>query len=74
MSEFTDDTIFLLNSCEHIFHKECLERFCKEEISLKKGKLGCPECKKEIIYTDLKMLLAEDDLRKYDLQVIRHST
>lgn len=57
-----ENSIFPLQLCEHVFHKDCLGEYLRTEIKEAKLPIFCPDpkCKVEISDTDLKDLLEED--------------
>ncbi|TNV83732.1 hypothetical protein FGO68_gene2846 [Halteria grandinella] len=62
-----ETTMFLLQSCEHIYHKRCLTLLIQGEIAVGKCPVKCPvmSCSKEFIDPDLSRLINKEDKDKY---------
>ncbi|CDW84022.1 ibr domain containing protein [Stylonychia lemnae] len=68
LDDIVDDNILPLTSCDHFYHKECLESYFRVEIQDRRFPIKCPQdnCGKEIEIMDIQDVLAEDDLKKFD--------
>jgi len=57
---------YYMDSCEDIFHDECIKNFVHTNFENGKIPIKCPKCDSEILYSDLRNLLTDLDLQKYD--------
>jgi hypothetical protein len=58
---------YLLENCEHVFHKECVHNYLKTEIENSKCPLVCPipECKVMVAPHDMHQILKDEEMEKY---------
>jgi len=65
--EFRDGEVFPLSSCDHPYHKACMESYFKNAIDESKFPLVCPDpkCKIEILINELKLIIDNDYIEKY---------
>ena len=61
------DDAYLLDNCEHVFHKECLHSYMKAEIDNSKCPMLCPipECKLVMAPHDMHKILTADEMDKF---------
>ena len=57
-----------LRSCEHIFHKECLEDYIKSQIADLKLHISCPEasCGTQLAQVDIKACITKDHFERFE--------
>ena len=61
------DDLFSLQTCQHIFHPNCLKQYLQVQVKDNKLPLVCPdpECKQEISDQDLRTLMSDAEYQKY---------
>eukprot|EP00347_Sterkiella_histriomuscorum_P001452 403371984 len=64
---YDEENILPLTSCDHVFHRECLQIYLNGEIQESKFPLKCPEnaCQKELLIEDLNDILSEEQRQKH---------
>ncbi|CAD8106469.1 unnamed protein product [Paramecium primaurelia] len=57
----------IILKCSHQFHQMCINQHCLTQIQQRSFPINCPilECKQSIVYTDLKDILDDQDIQKY---------
>ena len=65
--ELVENDAYLVDNCEHIFHKKCVHNYLKAEIDNSKCPLVCaiPECKIVISPHDMHKILTQEEMEKY---------
>jgi ariadne-1 len=63
---FTEESVFPLSSCDHVFHEDCLAAFLRQALAEARLPLRCPEagCPAVLAPEDLTELLTPAELDK----------
>ncbi|CAI2370919.1 unnamed protein product [Moneuplotes crassus] len=68
LDDINMDTVQGIDTCVHLFHKECLQTYLETSIDNNKIPLVCPigECKEEIPFPIVKEVLSEEYVERFD--------
>jgi E3 ubiquitin-protein ligase RNF19B len=65
--EKVEQDAYLLDNCDHVLHKECLQHYLRAEIDNSKCPLNCPipECKIVLSPHDMHSLMSEEEMERF---------